>query len=74
MSNEVVTYHIQVKGCKWLDRFTIPFAGSDEVFLDAYPKLLAELKETLRPANLDWETVKCRAIKRTQTVTDEVLT
>jgi len=73
MKKEIVTYHIQVKGYRWFDRFTVPYAESDEAFLNAYPRLLAELKEALKPANPDCETLKYRAIKRTSTITDEVL-
>jgi len=74
MSSKRISYHIEVQGHSWLDNFTVRSADSDKEFLESYSETLAELKQKIELAgNPDYENYTYRAIKRTRTITDEVL-
>jgi len=74
MNKEIVTYHIQVKTYKWLDVAQALSVESDNAFLEAYPDLLSHVEKSLNVDGNDFTGSEYRAIKRTQIVTDEVLT
>ena len=74
MNIKKVAYYIQVKGLRFFDRFTVPSTESDEAFLDAYPRLVTELKERLRSVNPDCESFEYRAIKSIQNTTTTTTT